>query len=79
MRTLSILIGSAMFVAAFGSATMAQEANGCAGHYDAKTGTNFAACPGTTLEFGLQGTGAAGASGATGATGGGSGATGGNR
>lgn len=85
MRTFSILIGSALLVAAFGSATMAEEvaegAKDCAGHYNPKTGPNFGRCPGMMFDPGIQGTSAGGDSGAgaTGGTGSGSGATGGNR
>ena len=43
--------------------------NDCARHYDPKTGTNFARCPGTTVEVGMQGTGGAGGDSGGGATG----------
>ncbi len=81
MRTFSILIGSAMLVAAFGSALMAEERTDCAGHYDLKAGTSFGRCSTTLEPTGFQGPGSAsGAGGATSGGGGNSGsATGGNR
>jgi hypothetical protein len=84
MRTFSILIASAVLVVAFGSATMAEEMTGCAGHYDSKAGTSFGRCPGTAFELaGIQAPGASGAVGAAtgGSSGGSSGgsATGGNK
>jgi hypothetical protein len=55
MRTFSILIGSAMLVAAFGTAIMAEELKDCAGHYNPTTGTSFGRCPGMTFERGMEG------------------------
>jgi hypothetical protein len=81
MRTFSILVASAMLVAAFGSASMAEEQKACAGQYDSKAGTTFGRCEGTPLVVELQGAGAGAAAGASGGSGGSSGgsATGGNR
>ncbi len=82
MRTFSILVGSAMCVAAFGSAVMAEELKDCGGQYDSKAGTTFGRCAGSTLET-FQGPGGIGVgSGTSGASSGGSSggsATGGNR
>jgi uncharacterized membrane protein YgcG len=70
MRTFSILIASAMLVAALVSASMAEELLQCAGQYDSKEGTTFGRCAGAPM---LEFQGAGSSDGAAAASAGGSG------